>query len=206
MTGRLVALIWIASAVQAQPAGREMELAEFFAKVHGAMGLKPGAVVADVGSGDSPDHPARISRAIQPAGKLVCEDIDGPALRKLAASLKADSVENVQFVVGDAGDPRLPARTFDAILVSNAYHEFTDPGSMSRHLREALKPGGKLVVLEAISPKSSGKSREEQAKVHELEPEALKRELGAAGFRRLEMVVLREAEGMTRYLVSAQPE
>jgi hypothetical protein len=53
-------------------------------------------------------------------------------------------------------------------MISNAYHEFTDLRPMLRHIREALKPGGKLVVLEAITPKMLDRSRDEQVKVHEL--------------------------------------
>ena len=77
---------------------------------------------------------------------------------------------------------------------------------MLKHLREALKPGGKLVVIETVSPKVRDKTRDEQVKAHELAPEILKREVEAAGLRQVEMIVLREAEGITRYLVSAQPE
>lgn len=170
------------------------------------MDLKPGSFAADVGSGDSPDHPQRISKAIGPSGKLVCEDIDPSALRKLEAKLKAGGISNVEFVAGAPDDPRLPAHTFDAILISNAYHEFTDHRAMLHHLREALKTGGKLVVVEAISDRLRDKSREEQAKAHELAPEKLKAELEAAGFRQLNMIVLRHTEATTRYLVSAQPE
>jgi hypothetical protein len=77
---------------------------------------------------------------------------------------------------------------------------------MLRHIRDALKPGGKLVVLEAITPKMRGRTRDEQVKVHELAPAIREGELEAGGFRQLEMVILRESEGTTRYLVSARPE
>jgi predicted methyltransferase len=91
-------------------------------------------------------------------------------------------------------------------MISNAYHEFTDPRPMLRHIREALKPGGKLVVLEAITPKMLDRSRDEQVRVHELAPAIVEGELETAGFRQVELVILREGEGTTRYLVSAQPE
>lgn len=206
MISRIAALVLVAFVARAQQGDQAEEFRKFIAKIHTAMDLKAGSFVADVGSGDSPDHPVHISRAIGPTGKLVCEDIDKPALQKLAAKLKADGAQNVDFVVGTLDDPKLPVHTFDAIMISNAYHEFTERGAMLSHIREALKPGGKLVVIEAISQNMRDKTRDEQVKIHELAPENLKRELEAAGFGQLEMIVLRDAEQTTRYLISAKPE
>ena len=203
---RVAALIAAAFAVHAQTGDQAEELRRFAAKIDAAMDLKMGALVADIGSGDDPFHATRIVKAIGPKGRLVCEDIEGTALKALAAKLKADGVENVDFIVGEPEDPKLPARTFDAILISNAYHHFTSPAIMLKHIREALKPGGKVVVLEVISPKVRNKSRDEQVKVHELAPENLTNELEAAGFRQAKMSVLRVDGESTRYLVSARTE
>ena len=201
-----VAVFVVGVMASAQQGDRAEEYRKFIGKIHAAMGITAGSVVADIGSGDSPDHPAHISKAIGPTGRLVCEDIDGPALRKLAGRLKADGVQNVEFIVGRLDDPLLPPHMFDAITISNAYHEFAEPAAMLQHAREALKPTGKLVVIEAISVRMRGKTRAEQAKEHEIAPETLRREIEAAGFRDTELVTLRDAEGTTRYLVSARPE
>jgi ubiquinone/menaquinone biosynthesis C-methylase UbiE len=203
---RIAALIVVAFVARAQQADQAEEFKKFIATIHTAMNLKAGSVVADVGSGDSPDHPVHISQAIGPTGKLVCEDIDRPALEKLAAKLKAEGALNVDFIVGALDDPKLPAHTFDAIMISNAYHEFTKSSAMLSHIREALKPNGRLVVIEAISHNGREKTRDEQVKVHELAPENLRGELETAGFRQLEMIVLRDAEQTIRYLISAKPD
>jgi len=100
----------------------------------------------------------------------------------------------------------LPPRTFDAVTISNAFHEFAEPAAMLRHVREALKPAGKLVVIEANSVRMQGKTRAEQANEHEIAPETLRRGIEAAGFRDTELVILRDAEGTTRHLVSARQE
>jgi predicted methyltransferase len=190
----------------AQQGGQAEEFRRFIEKIHTAMGIKAGSVVADIGSGDSPAQPALISKAIGPTGKLVCEDIDGPALQRLAGKLKADGVRNVEFVVGHLDDPLLPPRSFDAVMIAYAYHDFSEPAAMLRRARDSLKPAGKLVVIEAISVGMWGKSRAEQVKEHEITPETLRREIEAAGFRDTEQVILRDAEGTTRYLVSARPK
>jgi len=206
LTRCALAILAVGVVAPAQQGDQAEEYRKFIATIDTAMGIKAGSVVADVGSGDSPDHPTHVSKAIGPTGKLVCEDIDGPALQKLAAILKADGVQNVEFIVGYLDDPKLPPHMFDAVMISNAYHEFAEPAAMLRHVREALKPGGKLVVIEAISVRMKGKSRAEQATVHEMAPETLRREIEAEGFRDIELVTLRDAEGTTRYLVSARPK
>ena len=201
---RAVALIAVAFTALGQTGYQAEELRRFAATIDAAMDLKVGSQVADIGSGDEPFHAIRIVKAIGPTGRLVCQDIDGTALKALAAKLKADGVQNVEFIVGVAEDPKLPVRTFDAILISNAYHHFTRPEVMLKHVREALKPDGNVVVLEAISPKVRDKSRDEQVKAHELAPENLVSELEAAGFRQAKMIVLRVDGDSTRYLVSAR--
>jgi len=177
---RLLTLLMIAFIARPQTGDQGEEFRQFVAKIHTAMGLKTGSVVADVGTGDSVDHPTHITRAIGPAGKLVCEDIDDSALKKLAAKLKEAGMDNVEFVLGEPDNPKLPAHAFDSIIISNAYHEFTDPRPMLDHIRKALKPGGKLVILEAITQKMRNQTRNEQVKVHELAPALLERELASS--------------------------
>jgi ubiquinone/menaquinone biosynthesis C-methylase UbiE len=64
---------------------------KFFSDVHQALALKPGAVVADVGTGDDPLHPIRIASAVGASGRVVCVDIDQKALDKLETSLPPDT-------------------------------------------------------------------------------------------------------------------
>jgi hypothetical protein len=97
----LARLLLMALVARTQPRDRAEEYKQFIVKSHTAMALKDGSMVADMGTGDSPDYPSHISNAIGPTGKLVGEDIDEPALQKRAAKMKEDGVENVQFVVGE---------------------------------------------------------------------------------------------------------
>ena len=195
-----------AVAAVGQTSDETAEYKQFLAKIHAAMGLRNGSVVADIGSGDSPDHPMHIAKAIGASSKLVCEDIDGSALRKLGSKLREAGIENVEFVVGEHDNPKLPPHTFDAIIISNAYHQFTDPQPMLDYIRKVLKGSGRLVILEAFTAKTQSRPREEQVKVHELAPALLESELQSAGFRSLDRIILREDQALTRYLVSARPQ
>ena len=69
-------------------------------------------------------------------------------LRLLGLRLKAGGISNVTLVQGEPDNPKLPASTLDLELLVDVYHEFSAPQTMLRHLRDALKPTGRLVLLE----------------------------------------------------------
>jgi ubiquinone/menaquinone biosynthesis C-methylase UbiE len=99
----------------------------------------------------------------------------------------------------------LPPSTVDAVLIAFAYHDFAEPSAMLAHIRTALRPGGRLVVIEAISEKNRGVPRERQIKDHELSPEVLGGELSAAGFEIANGAeTLVDSDGVRRYLFSAR--
>ena len=119
-------------------------------KVVEAMGIKPGSVVADVGAG-SGLLTVHLARAVAPNGKVVATDVDGGVLGFLNQRIKAANLANVveTRVVG-ADTPGLEANTYDAILLAEVDHYFTDPGAWLREAGKALKPGGRIVISNRI--------------------------------------------------------
>jgi ubiquinone/menaquinone biosynthesis C-methylase UbiE len=178
---------------------------QYVAHIQTALGLHEGATVADIGTGNDPDHPLHISKAVGNSGKVICVDIDDKALEHLRGKLKEKGTTNVETHLGKSDDPLLTDNSLDAVLISNAYHHFTDYASMLRHIRAALRPEGRLVVIESISEKNRGLTREGQVKDHELSLEILSGELKAAGFEsRNGAETLVNNGGVLRYLISAQ--
>jgi ubiquinone/menaquinone biosynthesis C-methylase UbiE len=183
----------------------EDQYRQFVAHVQQALGLHEGAIVADIGTGDSPDHPLHISKAVGPSGKVLCVDINEKALEQLRGKLKEKGAINVETHLGKVDDPLLSDNTLDAVLISNAYHHFTEHASMLRHIRAALRPEGRLVVIESISEKNRSLPRERQLIDHELSPEILGSELKAAGFESANGAeTLVDNGGVLRYLISAR--
>ena len=183
----------------------EQEYRRFVAHVQDALALKPGAAVADIGTGDDPFHPLHISKAVGESGKVICVDIDEKALDKLRRKLEENGVKNIQTQLGKPDDPMLPANSMDAVLISNAYHEMPEHAAILTHIRAALRPDGRLVVIESISEKNRVASRDRQIKDHELSLETLERELRAAGFESRDgLETLVENGGVLRYLISAR--
>jgi len=178
---------------------------KFLSDVHQALVLKSGSVVADVGTGDDPLHPLAIAAVVGRTGRVVCVDIDQTALDKLKKNFSMEAM-NVETQLGKVDDPMLSPASFDSVLISNAYHEMTEHEAMLLHIRQALKPNGRLVIIELFDENRRQQPREQQTKKHEFPPELLDAELQAAGFEIVSRVepLLRDGSEI-KYLIAARP-
>jgi predicted methyltransferase len=145
------------------------------------MGVRPGAIVADVGAGDG-FFTSRLARAVGANGRVFAVDIDDAAMARLRKRLQEDGIENVTIVKGTTDDPKLPERTLDAALIVNAYHEMEQHQSILAALRRALKPDGRLVIVEPVTPSRRGRPRADEVRSHEIDPEYVLQDARAAGF------------------------
>jgi len=146
-----------------------------------ALDAHPGSVVADVGAGQG-DFTLPIARVVLPNGRVIGEDISEREIQRMRERAVAAQLTNLEPVVGTVDDPKLPADTFDAVLVHNAYHEFVQHEKMLARILAALKPGGRLVLIEPFHQSSVGLSRDEQTAKHNLAADLGEQELRAAGF------------------------
>jgi ubiquinone/menaquinone biosynthesis C-methylase UbiE len=112
-----------------------------------AMGLRPGGVVADVGTGVGFMIPY-LSHAVGDTGQVIAEDIQNDFLDKARMKAQLGHLTNVKFVVGNDMDPKLPADTLQGVLVLDAYHHFDYPEAMLSQIRDSLLSDGKLVIVE----------------------------------------------------------
>ena len=182
-------LVWVSglAAAAGAPQGYERneqrrEQDQRMADIFKAMDVKPGAVVADVGAGRG-FYTVRLSRAVGDEGRVFAVDVNARTLRQLRDLVEEDGLANVAVVEGAYDDPRLPGGALDAALIVNAYHEMTEHQAMLAHLRTALKPGGRLVIVEPISASRRTASRAEQTRQHEIAPDLVQEDARAAGFR-----------------------
>ncbi|HEX5060417.1 MAG TPA: class I SAM-dependent methyltransferase, partial [Kofleriaceae bacterium] len=119
-------------------------------KVVEALGIKPGSIVADVGAG-SGLLTVHLARAVAPNGKVVATDVDGAVLTLLRQRLeKANLATVVEPRVVAADTPGLEPATYDAILLAEVDHYFTDAPAWLKAAGTALKPGGRIVISNRI--------------------------------------------------------
>lgn len=142
--------------------------------------LKPGLTVADVGAGFGA-WTVRFAKAVGPTGRVYSTDIGAAQLAALREGVQREGLANVTVLEGAVETTNLPALCCDAILIRDAYHHLTQPAAIVKSLAEALKPGGRLAVIDfpprANSEVPSGVPADRLG--HGVPPEVVQREVSA---------------------------
>ncbi|MGQ0589505.1 MAG: class I SAM-dependent methyltransferase [Sphingosinicella sp.] len=110
--------------------------------------IGPGMSIADIGAGQG-YYTVRLSPIVGRAGRVLAEDIVPDTMRTLGQRVQRERLDNVAIRVGQPNDPQLPDRSFDRILMIHMYHEIASPFEFLWHLRDDLKPGGSIIVVDA---------------------------------------------------------
>ena len=143
--------------------------------------LAAGGKVADVGAGTG-FFSVRLARAVGPTGRVYAVDANPRMIIRLRERAEKEQLANLEVVLGDVNDPKLPADALDAALIVNAYHEMDQHQAMLAGIARALKPGGRLVIVEPTSPVGDTYPRERQALSHEISLPYVAQDLEQAGF------------------------
>ena len=140
-----------------------------------ALALKPNAVVADIGAGTG-YFTVRLARAL-PRGKVYAVDLEPDMVKHLAARAKREHLANVVAVQAAMDDARLPEKV-DLALFVDTYHHIDDRRGYFAKLKESLKPGGRVAIIDFTLDSETGPPP--RARVA---PERVKSELAAAGYK-----------------------
>ncbi|MGD9719962.1 MAG: class I SAM-dependent methyltransferase [Pirellulales bacterium] len=117
------------------------------AKMLGALGVKPGQTVCDLGCGNG-FYTLQLARMVGENGKILAVDIQPEMLHMLEERAKEEQLANIEPLLGTPIDPQLAADSVDLILLVDVYHEFSHPPQMLAAMRKALKPGGRIALVE----------------------------------------------------------
>jgi predicted methyltransferase len=149
------------------------------AEVIRTMGLRNGDVVADIGAGTG-YFTRPLAKAVSPAGRVYAVDVQPEMISLLTRGVEREGLTNVVPVLGVADDPRLPRESLDWILLVDVYHELQQPKAMLARMREALKPAGKVALIEY---RLDGQSALHISESHRMSPKQVLAEWEPAGFR-----------------------
>jgi len=132
----------------------EREREEAPSRLHEWLAVARGAVVADVGAGTG-YHSRRLATAVGPTGRVYAVELQPELLDRLRERARSEGIEHIEAVLGSAIEPGLSAGCCELILLVDVYHELAHPYEVMRRLVDALKPGGRLVIIEYRGKDSS---------------------------------------------------
>jgi FkbM family methyltransferase len=140
------------------------------------MDLLPGMVVADIGAG-SGYHAVRMSKMVG-EGKIYAVDVEPKMIEYLNKRIKDEGYSNIITVLGKEQSVELPPASTDIMLMVDVYHELSFPYEIARSMSVALKPGGKLFLVEYRAEDNTVPIKQ----VHKMTEKQAIKELKAAGF------------------------
>ncbi|MFC2119395.1 class I SAM-dependent methyltransferase, partial [Bacteroidota bacterium] len=154
--------------------------------VMNAIGIKQGMVVAEIGAGRG-RYVVQLAVRVGKNGKVYAEDIDKAALNHLKARCEKGNLKNVETIIGNTDNPKLPKGKMDLIFIISSYHHFEDPVTLMKNARESLKSGGHVAIGEWNT--QSGTS-----------PEKLESQMKSAGYKLERIEKLLEKNDMLIYI------
>ena len=160
--------------------GESREVAANHDAILTALELEPGQDVADVGAGTGL-FLAGLSRAVGPDGRLYAVDISKGFVEHLRQRATDEGLANVEVVLCTERSTRLERASVDVVFVCDTYHHFSFPQTTVADLFEAVRPGGRLVVLDFH--RIEGQTREWLMNHVRAGQEVFRAEIEAAGFR-----------------------
>lgn len=159
--------------------------------------LKPGMTVADIGAGFGA-WTFQFAKIVGPTGRVYATELGAAQLEFLREYAKKEGLSNVTVVEGKVDSANLPAGCCDAVLIRDAFHHFTQPEPMIKSVAAALKPGGRLAIID-FPPRAKSTVPEgvpANRGGHGVPPEVIEKEVGA---------VLTHVRTMTRWMAEGQP-
>lgn len=153
------------------------------------MSISPGMTVGEIGAG-SGDLTVLMAQHVGPNGKVFSTEISEQRLADIRKAVASANLQNVDVLQAGVDTTNLSPGCCDAIFMRNVYHHFTQPAGINKSLFAALKPGGRVAIIDF--PPGNGKEAETAAGrgadgTHGVFKETVAKELEAAGFTRVKV-------------------
>jgi len=189
MLALLLVTLLVPAAASAQPP------AITNAQIFEAIGLREGATACEMGAGDG-ELTLAAAQLVGPSGRVYTSELGDERVKALREKVARSNISHITVVAGDANRTNFPDGGCDALFMRSVYHHFADPAAMNASIAAALKPGGRLAIVdftpppgsEAACPADRGKDG-----MHGITREMLSRELKDAGFEAVSSIGVQRA-------------
>ena len=159
-------------------------------RVMDILGIKEGSGVADIRAG-SGWFTVRAARRIGNGGTIYAVDINADYVKHIEERAEREKLPNVRTILGKEDDPLLPPQSCDAVLLLKTYHEVAQPIRLLAHVRQAMRPGARLGVIDR-----NGKGDD-----HGIDSKTVIKEAERAGFSLIEQYDFVKADDVDYFLV-----
>jgi ubiquinone/menaquinone biosynthesis C-methylase UbiE len=178
LAGAFITLL-ITVSVLAQQSGSTVSTEKIFE----AIGVREGITVCEIGAGDG-ELSIAAARAVGSAGRVYTSELGDERLKSLQTKVAGSNLPQITVVAGAPVSTNFPAGSCDALFMRNVYHHFADPSAMNVSIATALKPGGRVAVVDFTPPDKEAERPSDRSKdgMHGVRPETVARELTDAGF------------------------
>lgn len=174
--------------------GEKRDVAQCCDEILTACELKPGMIVADVGAGTGL-FSRPLAAKVAPGGKVFAVDITEQFVEHVKKTCRKQGLDNVQTILSTPTSAKLPPASTDLVFTCDTYHHFEFPFKMLASIHQALRPDGRLIIIDRKD--ASDHTRAGQATV--------KKEVTAAGFAFLDERVVSEREYLMRFQKTDAP-
>ena len=116
-------------------------------RLAGWLEVRPGTSLADVGAGDG-TFAVALARRVGPSGHVYATELDGERLAGIRQAATEARLSNITVIAGAVSSTNLPDACCDALFSRGVYHHLTDPAAINADILRALRPGGRLVVID----------------------------------------------------------
>jgi tRNA A58 N-methylase Trm61 len=180
---RAILALFVTLLVPAVAAGQRSASTIPTEKIFEAIGVREGLTVCEIGAG-SGELSIEAARIAGPNGRVYTSELGDARVKTLQERVAASGLAQITVVAGDPVKTNFPDGACDALFMRNVYHHFSDPAAMNASIHAAMKPGGRVAIVDFTPPEKEATVPGDRSKdgMHGVSAESVGRELKEAGF------------------------